>query len=57
MQNLDKFEGEWVVFVNNRIVAYGKDMKKVLEKAKAEYPKKETTLMKVPRKALQIAAY
>jgi len=44
----EKYRGLYVAIVESKIVSYGKDAKKVLEKAKKKYPKSEIVLKKIP---------
>jgi len=44
----EKYRGFYVAIVEGKIVSYGKDAKKVLEKAKKKYPKSEIILKKIP---------
>ena len=52
--DLSKYSGKWVVVVNQKIVASGKDSKKLLEKVEKKYPKQTPMLAKVPKKILQV---
>jgi len=42
-----KYKGLYVAIVDDKIVSYGKDAKKVLKKAKKKYPKSEIILKKI----------
>ena len=44
--DLEKYKGEWVAISDNTVISHGKDLKKVVEKAKAEG--KKFLLAKVP---------
>ena len=46
--NLEKEAGNWIVIVDQKVVASGKDLKNVLEEADRKYAGKETLLAKVP---------
>ena len=52
--DLSKYSGKWIVVVNQKIVASGKDSKKLLEKIEKRYPKQTPMLAKVPKKILQV---
>lgn len=39
--NLDKYIGQWVAIRDNKIVAYGKEPKKIFKEAKEKYPIKK----------------
>ena len=46
--NLNKYAGKWVVMINNKIVAYGKTLKKVMAEAKKKYPTTIPFVAKIP---------
>jgi len=46
--DLEKYLGEWIVIIDDDVVAHGKDVKKVYNDAKAKYPRKRPLLAKVP---------
>lgn len=52
--DLQEYEGEWVAICNNKIVAHGKDVKKVFEDAQKKFPKNKPLLSKIPSKATMI---
>ncbi len=45
-----KYEGEYVAIIEDKIIAHGKDAKKVYKEAKDKFPKKLIFLGQVPRK-------
>ncbi|MBU4445824.1 hypothetical protein KJ656_12195 [bacterium] len=45
-----KYEGEYVAIIEDKIIAHGKDVKKVYQEAKDKFPKKIVFLGQVPRK-------
>lgn len=52
--DIDPFIGEWVAICDEKIVAHGKDVKKVFSEAKEKCPKKRPLLTKVPEKETMI---
>ncbi len=46
--DLQKYAGEWVAICNDRIVAHGRDSKKVFDAAERVYPGKTISLSFVP---------
>lgn len=52
--NLEEYEGEWVAICDNKIVAHGKDVKKVFEDAQKKCPGNKPLLSKIPSKATMI---
>jgi len=51
---LNNLRGKWVAICNQEIVAYGKELKKVLEEAKQKYPKTKPLIIRVPEKETMI---
>jgi len=51
---ITKYEGEYVAIVEDKIIAHGKDVKKVYLEAKDKFPKKIIFLGQVPRKEAMI---
>jgi hypothetical protein len=49
-----KYEGEYVAIIENKIIAHGKDVKKVYQEAKSKFPKNIVFLGQVPRKEAPI---
>lgn len=47
---ISKYEGEYVAIIEDKIIAHGKDAKKVYQEAKAKFPKNIVFLGQVPRK-------
>ncbi len=47
---ISKYEGEYVAIIKDKIIAHGKDVKKVYQEAKAKFPKNIVFLCQVPRK-------
>ena len=47
-KELGNHVGEWVAIVDKKIVAKGKDAKKVFDKTKKAYPTKIPYIMKIP---------
>ena len=45
-----KYEGEYVAIIEDKIIAHGRDVKKVYQEAKDKFPKKVVFLGQVPRK-------
>ncbi len=45
-----KYEGEYVAIIEEKIIAHGKDVKKVYQEAKGKSPKNIIFLGQVPRK-------
>ena len=52
--DLSKYIGEWIAIVDDKIVAHGKDVKKIYEEAKKNYSKKRPLITKVPEKETMI---
>jgi len=51
--DLDKYEGQWVVFVKGSMVSAGDDLKGIVEAARKEYGKDIVPfVVKVPKKML-----
>lgn len=53
-ENLDSYTGQWVVIANERIVAHGKDAKKVFKEAKKRFPRERPLLTRIPDKETMI---
>ena len=51
---LEQFRGQWIAICNQEIVAYGKELKKVLEESKQKYPTKKPLIVRVPEKETMI---
>ena len=51
---ITKFEGEYVAIIEEKIIAHGRDAKKVYQDAKDKFPKKIVFLGQVPRKEAMI---
>ena len=52
--NLDNYIGQWVAICEQKIVAHGKDAKKVFKEAKEKCPKERPLLTRVPDKETMI---
>jgi len=52
--NLEEYVGKWVAISNNKIIASGNDVKKVINEAKAKVPNKRPFVSKVPEKTAMI---
>lgn len=52
--DLSKHAGEWIAICEGKIIAKGKDIKKVHDKAKEKYPSKRPLITKVPEKETMI---
>jgi hypothetical protein len=46
--NLENYKGKWIVILDKSIIAFGDDIKKLLEEASKKYPGKKFMLAKVP---------
>ncbi|MAG18356.1 MAG: succinyl-CoA synthetase subunit alpha [Candidatus Diapherotrites archaeon] len=46
--DLSKYAGQWVAIVDNKVVAHGKNVKKILKEAEKEAPKAIPFIAKVP---------
>ncbi len=46
--DLSKYAGNWVVIVNRKVVASGKDIKKMVLETRKKYPGKKPFIAKVP---------
>lgn len=49
-QNLEQYSNKWVAVAGKKIIASGKNFKKVYEEAKKKAPKEEILVGKVPGK-------
>lgn len=49
-KDLTHFEGKWVAFIDSRIVDSEEDLAKLMDTVKKRYPKKEPSVLLVPRK-------
>ena len=47
--DLSKYEGKYIAIVEDKVVAFGKNAKKVFEEAKKKFPDKTPTLSKIPK--------
>lgn len=52
--NVDQYIGEWIAVCNQKIVAHGREIKKVFSEAKEKCPKERPFLTKVPDKETMI---
>jgi len=52
--NVDSYIGQWVAVCNEKIVAHGKDAKKVFYEAKEKCPQERPLLTRVPDKETMI---
>lgn len=52
--NIDSYIGEWIVICNKKIVAHGRDVKKVFREVKEKYPKERPLITRVPDKETMI---
>ena len=52
--NVSSYIGKWIAICNNKIVASGKDVKKVYKEAKKQFPKKRPLITRVPDKETMI---
>lgn len=50
--DLDKYRGEWIALVKDKMVAHGKDLNKVAEKAKKE--NKKPVFEKIPESGVMV---
>ncbi len=48
--NLEKEAGNWIVIVDEKIVASGKDLKQLLDQTDRKFEGKESLIAKVPTK-------
>ena len=49
-----EYSDEWIAIVNKKVVAHGKDVKKVYSQAKEGYPRRTPLITKVPSKLAMI---
>jgi len=49
-----KYEGEYVAIIGDKVIAHGKDARKVYQGAKEKFPKEIVFLGQVPRKEAMI---
>ena len=47
--DLNRYRGEYVAIVDEKVVTHGENAKEVWEKAKKRYPDKNPALAKIPR--------
>ena len=52
--DLDKYNGEWVVICENKIVSHGNNLKKIVDEAKRECGNKKFLIAKVPSEETMI---
>lgn len=52
--NVEDYIGEWIAICNEKIVAHGRDVKKVFMKAKEKYPNERPMVTRVPDKETMI---
>lgn len=52
--NVNDYIGEWIAICNQRIVAHGKDAKKVFGDAKKSCPKERPLLTRIPDRETMI---
>ncbi len=52
--NVDNYIGQWVAICSNKIVAHGKDVKKVFKEARERYPKERPFMARIPDKDTMI---
>ena len=52
--NISNYIGEWIAICDKKIVAHGKDVKKVFKEAKLKHPKERPLLTRVPDKETMI---
>lgn len=52
--NIDRYIGEWIAICNEKIIAHGKDVKKVFNESKQKCPKERPLLTRVPDKETMI---
>ena len=50
----NELRGKWVILRDKNIIAYGNDVKELIEEAKKEYPSDKLILAKVPEKGTLI---
>jgi len=48
--NLERFAGEWVAFVEDKIVSHNKILKDLMKEVKKRLPRKKPSILLVPRK-------
>lgn len=49
-RRLDRYAGEWVAFVNDRVVEHSRRLNALMKKVEAKGLKKRTSVFLVPRK-------
>ena len=52
--DLRDYIGEWVAICNKKVVAHGKNLKRVMSSAKKKYPKKEPLVVWMPEKGAML---
>ena len=52
--NVKPYVNEWIAIVDKKIVSHGKDVKKVFNEARKQYPNKTPLISKVPGKQTMI---
>lgn len=52
--NSIKFNGKWVIFLDEHIIASGNNIKKIVKEAKGKYPNKKFILAKIPEEGTMI---
>ncbi len=53
-EDLSSYIGEWIAICDKKIVAHGKDFKKIFEEVKERCPNKRPLITKVPEKETMI---
>jgi len=53
-ENIDSYIGEWIAIAGQKIIAHGKDLKKVFKEAKEKNPKDRPMITRVPDKETMI---
>jgi peptidyl-tRNA hydrolase len=48
--NLDRYSGEWVAFVEEKVIAHKKSLKELMEEVKRKHLEKDASVFLVPRK-------
>ena len=49
-EDFDDYIGEWIAIVDKKVVAHGKDARKIYQEAKKKYPNINPVLTMIPKK-------
>ena len=53
-ESMGKYKDEWIIVIDQKIVASGKNLKEIYQKVKEKYPDKEPFVTKIPTKDVMV---